>query len=115
MQSGAFGIGTQNNCSAPNPVWKYQDRTLTPHDAGAFVSVYGPKGKKFAVGNFEILGTVPAQVWYLDSNNQWWVWDSLDPGYWYLGVTNIKQLKFAAAAGQSAPATFDWIDIGMIN
>ena len=98
-----YGLETENGCI---PVDKVVDINRYHHSMfgnewlAALSRKVGEGRKNFDLTRIRVRGSVPITLFFKDNNDNWWFWNSINPGYWHLpGADNIKEFHLRAASG----------------
>jgi hypothetical protein len=105
-----YGFNVNGVCNTKScPKWAHETRPYATvgHAADAWTYMYvdesgDHKQHVFELEDITVGDQGPIQIWYVKTDGTTWGWDSLDPGYHWLGATDATSVWIGNAVGNVA-------------
>lgn len=106
--------GTSGPQGCVTPDWKQEPRLVNTHEAGHWLRFFLEDSvehlpKVFDMTTIRIGPSVPVQLWFRNSLDEWWYWPSLGANWWDVSpwMHDVVEVRFRAADGEIGPITIE--------
>lgn len=111
-----FGAGMKKRVgeACVTPDWAREPRMVNTHDNAHWLRFWmsDPETRApavFGMQTIRIGDWAPVELWFHNTDDEWWYWDELAPNWWDVSrwMQNVDEVRFRAADGSLMPVAIE--------